>query len=128
LGLLTNLQGVEEDELCSAKLLVTRNGQILTEGCDYTYDKTNVNFLIDILPEDVILLIDPSIGAARRLRGGSYQFWIRNPAEIETEVEAEPPAQPVDTTITTEDTDVTSSDSERDDEESESLEDDDPQS
>jgi hypothetical protein len=122
-GIVTNLEGINEDELGSAKLLVTRNGQVLTEGGDYTYDGTNLHFMIDILSDDVILLIDPSIGAVRCLRGGSNCLIDDEPELFE--VAPDPALEPeqtdpvVDTPVTPEDTDVTSSDTGRNDEESE---------
>lgn len=133
LGLVTNLNGVSSDDLQSAKLLVARNGQILSEGptSDYTYDGTNVNFLIDIEPRDVILLIDPSIGAVRRLHGGTNVV-LEEPQEPEPEPEPvvtpdpEPDPEPEEEPLT-EDEDVTSSDDGRDDEESPVLEDEDSQ-
>lgn len=130
LGIVSNLNGVETDELQEGKLLVVRNGIILSEGegNDYTYDGTNVEFLIDISPTDVILFVDPSIGAVRRLQGGTNVI-VEEP-EVE-EVVTPPPAPkqepPQVKEPEVEVTDVTSSDSEGDDETSEATTDDDPQ-
>lgn len=130
LGIVTNLEGIEEDELSATKLLVTLNGQVLTEGGDYTYDGTNLNLMVDVQPRDVILLIDPSLGAVRRLRGGSNCLIDDEPELKEVEppspaLESGPTDLVVDSPVTLEDTDVTSSDTGRDDEEGEAPADDD---
>lgn len=130
LGVTTDLHGVKEDGLQPAKLLVFRNGQLLSEGegNDYTFDGTNVDFLIDIDPKDAILLVDPSIGASRRLLGGTNV--IKEEPEV-AEVAPAPKPKPVTNKVEPEpkleDTDVTSSDSGRDDSPSEVSEDEDSQ-
>lgn len=131
LGIVSNLHGVKSDELQEGKLLVVRNGIILSEGegNDYTYDGTNVNFLIDISPTDVILFVDPSIGAIRRLQGGTNVI-VEEP-EVEEVVVTPPPAPKTQTPLVEEPevevTDVTSSDGEGDDETGEATADNDPQ-